>query len=392
MKAWPKVRLDDCSRIVAGATPSTSVDEYWNGDICWATPKDLSNLESPYLDDTPRKITQSGLENCAAEILPVNSVLFSSRAPIGLVAINRVPTATNQGFKNFIPDTSKLLPEFLFHWLRAKRAYLDNLGNGATFKEVSKATVSRIEIELPTVAEQKKIATILDAGEALQAKRKQALAKLDTLTKSLFIDLFGDPSTNPKDWPIRNIGELLESATYGTSEKSEMIGEFPVLRMNNITRTGEMDFTDLKFMNLDASLYDRYLVRAGDILFNRTNSAELVGKTGIFREAKPMAYAGYFIRLRVTQDNDPEFLAAFLNSGYSKKVLRHMCKSIIGMANINATEIQAMKIPQPPLSLQQEFARQVTVLQKLKAVQHLSLSKLNTLFASLQSRAFKGEL
>lgn len=392
MKAWPKVRLDDCSRIVAGATPSTSVDEYWNGDICWATPKDLSNLESPYLDDTPRKITQSGLENCAAEILPVNSVLFSSRAPIGLVAINRVPTATNQGFKNFIPDTSKLLPEFLFHWLRAKRAYLDNLGNGATFKEVSKATVSRIEIELPTVAEQKKIATILDAGEALQAKRKQALAKLDTLTKSLFIDLFGDPSTNPKDWPIRNIGELLESATYGTSEKSEMIGEFPVLRMNNITRTGEMDFTDLKFMNLDASLYDRYLVRAGDILFNRTNSAELVGKTGIFREAKPMAYAGYLIRLRVTQDNDPEFLAAFLNSGYSKKVLRHMCKSIIGMANINATEIQAMKIPQPPLSLQQEFARQVTVLQKLKAVQHLSLSKLNTLFASLQSRAFKGEL
>ena len=375
MKAWPKVRLDDCSRIVAGATPSTSVDEYWNGDICWATPKDLSNLESPYLDDTPRKITQSGLENCAAEILPVNSVLFSSRAPIGLVAINRVPTATNQGFKNFIPDTSKLLPEFLFHWLRAKRAYLDNLGNGATFKEVSKATVSRIEIELPTVAEQKKIATILDAGEALQAKRKQALAKLDTLTKSLFIDLFGDPSTNPKDWPIRNIGELLESATYGTSEKSEMIGEFPVLRMNNITRTGEMDFTDLKFMNLDASLYDRYLVRAGDILFNRTNSAELVGKTGIFREAKPMAYAGYLIRLRVTQDNDPEFLAAFLNSGYSKKVLRHMCKSIIGMANINATEIQAMKIPQPPLSLQQEFARQVTVLQKLKAVQHLSLSK-----------------
>jgi type I restriction enzyme S subunit len=303
-----------------------------------------------------------------------------------------VPTATNQGFKNFIPDTSKLLPEFLFHWLRAKRAYLDNLGNGATFKEVSKATVSRIEIELPTVAEQKKIATILDAGEALQAKRKQALAKLDTLTKSLFIDLFGDPSTNPKDWPIRNIGELLESATYGTSEKSEMIGEFPVLRMNNITRTGEMDFTDLKFMNLDASLYDRYLVRAGDILFNRTNSAELVGKTGIFREAKPMAYAGYLIRLRVTQDNDPEFLAAFLNSGYSKKVLRHMCKSIIGMANINATEIQAMKIPQPPLSLQQEFARQVTVLQKLKAVQHLSLSKLNTLFASLQSRAFKGEL
>src|SRR6516165_8198989 len=98
---WLRVRLDDCSRIVGGATPSTSIPHYWDGDICWATPKDLSELDGPYLDTTPRRITPEGLDSCAAEVLPADSVLFSSRAPIGHVAINRVPMATNQGFKSF---------------------------------------------------------------------------------------------------------------------------------------------------------------------------------------------------------------------------------------------------------------------------------------------------
>jgi type I restriction enzyme S subunit len=252
--------------------------------------------------------------------------------------------------------------------------------------------VEQLEIPLPPLAEQRRIAEVLGRAEALRAKRRAALAQLDTLTQSIFLDLFGDPATNPKDWPVRPIGDLLESASYGTSEKAGPTGEFPVLRMNNITRTGELDFTDLKFMDLAASLHDRYLVRAGDVLFNRTNSADLVGKTGIYRESKPMAYAGYLIRLRVTRENDPEFLAGFLNSGYSKRMLRGMCKSIIGMANINATEIQTMRIPQPPLQLQREFARRVTAVEKLKATQRASLGELDTLFASLQHRAFRGEL
>src|ERR1043166_5791141 len=162
--------------------------------------------------------------------------------------------------------------------------------------------------------------------------------------------------------------------------------------MNNITRTGEMDFTDLKFMDLETSQYDRYLVRTGDVLFNRTNSADLVGKTGIYRETKPVAYAGYLIRLRVNIDNDPEYLSAFLNTDYSKRMLRGMCKSIIGMANINATEIQAMRIAQPRLSLQREFALRVQAVEKLKTAQRASLAELDALFASLQHRAFRGEL
>ncbi len=385
-------RLDQCCQIISGSTPKTSVKNYWGGKIYWATPKDLSDLKSSYIDETPRTITEEGLNSCGAEVLPVNSVLFSSRAPIGHVAINRVPMATNQGFKSFIPDREKIDAGFLYYWLSDNKDYFNNLGNGATFKEVSKAIVSRVEIPLPPIDQQKRIAAILDKAEELRRLRRQSIEHLDVLTRSIFIEMFGDPVTNPKGWNIVTIRDLLESASYGTSEKAGSEGTFPILRMGNLTYSGEIDFTDLKFINLKASEEERYSVRSGDILFNRTNSAELVGKTAIYRLSKKMAYAGYLVRLRVNQKNTPEFVASFLNSKYAKRMLRGMCKSIIGMANINANEVQEMRIPMTPFSLQQEFAQRVEAIESLKAKHRESLTHLDILFASLQHRAFRGEL
>jgi type I restriction enzyme S subunit len=349
-------------------------------------------LEGPFIDDTPRKITQAGLASCSADVLPPQSVLFSSRAPIGHVAINAVPMATNQGFKSFVPHRDKLDAKFLYYWLCMNRAYLESLGNGATFKEVSKAVVSRVELPLPPLREQRRIAEVLDNADALRTRRRATLAKLDNLTQSMFLDMFGDPARNPKQWPKRRIGELLESASYGTSEKAGSIGTCPVLRMNNITTSGEIDLSSLKYMDLSDADGDRWLVRPGDILFNRTNSADLVGKTAIVRGSERMAYAGYLIRLRVTVDNNPEYVAAFLNSKYAKTVLRGMCKSIIGMANINATELKAMWTFQPPLARQRLFAMRVGSVERARADQRRSLAVQDALFASLQHRAFRGEL
>lgn len=121
MSEWPLAQLGECCEIVSGATPRTSEPAYWNGEVRWATPKDLSELKGARISDTPRRITPAGLASCAATILPVGSVLFSSRAPIGHVAINVVPMATNQGFKSFIPKRHRIEPEFLYHWLRANR-------------------------------------------------------------------------------------------------------------------------------------------------------------------------------------------------------------------------------------------------------------------------------
>jgi type I restriction enzyme S subunit len=163
--------------------------------------------------------------------------------------------------------------------------------------------------------------------------------------------------------------------------------------MNNITRSGELDLQNLKYMSLALKDHERYLVKAGDVLFNRTNSAELVGKTAIIPDSAPtLAYAGYLVRLRVNAENHPVYLARFLNTAYAKRMLRGMCKSIIGMANINATEIQAMQIAIPPRQLQQTFATRIQAIEALKATHHAALTGLDALFASLQYRAFRGEL
>lgn len=165
--------LGECCEIVSGATPKTGVADFWDGDIEWATPAGLSKLPGPFIDHTSRKITAAGLASCAAAILPAGSVLLSSRAPIGHVAINTRPMATNQGFKSLIPKTGILDAKYLYHWLRSHKEYLKSLGNGATFKELSKAVVARVEIPVPPLDEQRRIAAILDQADALRAKRHQ---------------------------------------------------------------------------------------------------------------------------------------------------------------------------------------------------------------------------
>jgi type I restriction enzyme S subunit len=162
--------------------------------------------------------------------------------------------------------------------------------------------------------------------------------------------------------------------------------------MNNVTYGGEINVSELKFIDIHSDDIPKYTVEDGDIVFNRTNSAELVGKTAVVLGLGPMAFAGYLVRLRVNERAVPEYISTFLNSPFGKRTLRGMAKSIIGMANINAKEVQSILIPQPPVALQRTFAGRIAEVGRLKAVQLGHLNKLDALFAALQHRAFRGEL
>lgn len=389
------VRLGEIADLQAGVGFPLDLQGRTTGDYPVAKVGDISRMGragEAVINTADHFVDQIDLVRLKARPIPMGSVLF---AKIGEAirqnhrVIAGCELLVDNNAMAAIP-TERVESRYLFHFLRTVDFYA--LASATTVPALRKSDLERLPVPLPPLPEQRRIAEILDKADALRAKRRAALAKLDTLTQSIFLDMFGDPATNPKGWPVRMIGDLLESASYGTSEKSGAAGAFPVLRMNNITRTGEIDLSELKYMNLDASDRERYLVRTGDILFNRTNSAELVGKTAIFRESQPMAFAGYLIRLRVNRENDPEYLARFLNTSYSKRVLRGMCKSIIGMANINATEVQGIRLPCPPHRVQREFAHRVGELEKLRPVQRASLAELDALFASLQHRAFRGEL
>lgn len=268
---------------------------------------------------------------------------------------------------------------------------LTEMNRAAAIPGLNREDAYAKSVLLPSLPEQKRIAAILDAVDALRAKRREAIALLGDLSQSVFLDRFGDPARNPLGWPAGKVGDLLISANYGSSAKAGMEGEVPMLRMGNVTASGDVDVRDLKYLP-KGQVSEKHLVRAGDVLFNRTNSAELVGKTAIYRFAEEVAYAGYLVRLRVNEENNPEYLAAFLNSRYAKRVLRLMSKSIVGMANINAKEIQGMKIPIPPLAEQKRFAAAVTQVEAAKEPHRAHLAVLDELFISLQHRAFSGAL
>ena len=204
--------------------------------------------------------------------------------------------------------------------------------------------------------------------------------------------MFGEPSTNKHGYKLGMIGDLLDDVRYGTSNKAGAEGELPILRMGNITYEGRMDLRDIKRIDLPKNDIAKHTVRKGDILFNRTNSADLVGKTAIFNEDEPYAFAGYLVRARVSNGNRPEYVAGYLNSPHGKKVLRNMAKSIVGMANINAKEMQKIPILLAPEDQQESYAERCARIDERRASLLDHLSQLETLFASLQSRAFAGAL
>ncbi len=173
--------------------------------------------------------------------------------------------------------------------------------------------------------------------------------------QSRFIELFGTYPTNEKGWSTGFIRDVVSEVRYGSSRPAVDGGQYPYLRMNNITYGGELDLSDTKRIDIPDNELEKCTVRRGDVLFNRTNSKELVGKTCVYNRDEMMILAGFVIRVRVNNKILPEFLSAFLNTDFSKIMLLGMCKTAIGQANINAQELKNIGLYIPPMDLQQEF-------------------------------------
>ena len=396
---WPTAPLGDlCLKIGSGATPRGGNDSYkqsgialvrsMNVHIGWFKPDDLAFIDETQAaklnnvvlekDDVLLNITGASVARCC---MLDNSVL---------------PARVNQHVCILRPERSRLNCQYLMRFLTSEQTQqklLNIAGAGATREAITKSEIEKFSIPLPPLAEQKRIAAILDAADALRTKRREALAQLDALLQSTFLTLFGDPVENPMGWPMVTIGDLLSSTAYGTSKKAhEEESGFPCLRMNNITYAGGWDFSSLKYVELEPKEVSKNTVHKGQILFNRTNSKELVGKTAVYRRDEPMAFAGYLVRGITNAEADAEYIAAFLNLPQGKTILQGMCKSIVGMANINAQEFKSIRLPRPPLPLQQKFAAIVESVERQKAAQRAHLGELDALFAALQHRAFRGEL
>ena len=280
--------------------------------------------------------------------------------------------------------------DFLAHLLRRKQTVEFVMGSvtGTRMPRTDMKALMSMSVSIPPLDEQRRIAGVLNRAAHIERLRVRAADRIREFIPALFIKMFGDPITNTLGWEVGALGDVCISAQYGTSKKaSDHAGGIPVLRMGNVTYDGYLDCEDMKYAELANSEFEKYALRAGDILFNRTNSKDLVGKTGIWDGRFEAVPASYFIRLRVKETVvAPVYVWALMNSSAMKRWLFNTARGAIGQANINAKEVKSLPLPVPPIALQRGYAEIVETAQAVSKLAESGPSVVSALTASLTFR------
>ena len=387
MDKWNMVKLSDVFTLQMGKTPSRNNPDYWNGNHKWLSIADFG-MNGKYINKTKECITDAAVAESGIKATPHNTVVMSFKLSIGKTAITVKDIFTNEAIMSFIDKgTYPIDVNYIYHLFSGKD-WSKGTNKAVMGTTLNKATLSQTTIPLPPIESQYQIADNLEKVSKLIDICNTILNKLDILVKSRFVEMFGDPILNPKGWEMTTIGEIVTEVKYGTSRPAIDGGKYAYLRMNNLTYDGYLDLADLKRIDIPDSEIEKCIVRKGDVLFNRTNSIELVGKTCVFDKDEDMIIAGYIIRVRLKPVMLPLIMSYFMNTDALKKKLRSMAKGAVNQANINAQELKAIKIYLPPTDLQQQFADFVAQTDKLKLVVNKQIDKLETLKKSLMQEYF----
>ena len=361
------VRLGDICTVVSGSTPKSGISDYWDGDVVWITPAELTE-DSYIINDSVRHITQKAVQETSLKPFPAGTVILSSRAPIGKTAIAGREMYCNQGFKNLI-CSSRVNNKYLYFFLSCKTEYLNSLGRGATFKEISKTIVENIEIPLPGIPEQKRIATEFEHIQGLEQGFQKQVSFFDQLVKSQFVEMFGDPKLNPNDYPVCPLSEYIDFLTSGSRGWAQYCtdnGTEWFVTIKNV-KDCRISVDNMQSVNAPNNAEARRTkVQEGDLLISIT--ADL-GRTGVV--TKEIAEHGAYINqhltcIRLNQTMlHPLYVAHFMESPAGKEQFETKNQSSV-KAGLNFDSINSLRIMVPPINKQNLFAAFVAQVDKSK--------------------------
>lgn len=374
---WEYKKLGEVCEVVGGSTPKTNIAEFWGGTNLWITPAELKG--DKYIFTTERHLTDFAIKKNKLQLLPIGTVLLSSRAPIGKVAIASSPMYCNQGFKNVICG-ELLNNEFVYWYFISKNVYLNSLGVGATFKEISKKIVENIPIPVPPLATQSTIVSELDSLSAIIADHKSLLKKYDELEQAIFYDMFGDPVKNEKGWEVKKLGEVCD-VRDGTHDSPKYVesSDYVLITSKNIVDRG-IDFsnvnyiseTDYKTINQRSEVSEGDIIMAmigtigNPIIVKKENHKFCIKNVALIKFTKETSVNNVYVRALL--DNDMYFTyVSSLNKGGTQKF-------------IALGTIRNLLTPIPPLPLQQTFASKIEAIEAMKADTKKSLEKAEELF------------
>ena len=265
-------------------------------------------------------------------------------------------------------------------------------GVGGSLLRARPVQVARISIPLPPLPEQRRIAAILDQADALRAKRRESLAQLDSLTQSIFIEMFGDPTLNPMGWPDSGLGGAVQLMQYGPRfyDEAYSVDGVRIARITDLSEEGDLDFESMPRMAVTPKDLTQFALQPGDLIFARTGAT--VGKVALYRDGNPPCIPGaYFIRMKFRGDLMPDYVATLLKSSSVREMVTLQSRQA-AQQNFSGPGLRRLPLPVPPRALQQTFATRIQAIDSLKATHRAALTQLDALFASLQHRAFAGQL
>ena len=393
MKAgWQIKAIGEVCDVVNGGTPKTGTKEYWGGQHQWVTPAEMGKRNSPYVGETERTVTDAGLQNSSARMLPPYSVILSSRAPIGHLVINTEPMATNQGCKGLVPS-DPLHYKFLYYYLSSIVDLLNDLGSGATFKELSGGKLKEVGIPFPPLPEQQRIVAILDAAfdgiATAKANAEQNLQNARALFESHLQSVF---TQRGEGWEEKRLGEVYD-VRDGThdSPKYHATG-FPLITSKNLKREG-LSFEDVNLINEQdyAKINQRSAVHKGDVLFAMIGT---IGNPTLVTVEPNFAIKNVAL-FKIPQGQSGAFLKHYLASGW---VISKMMQEAKGTTQkfVGLGYLRDFPINVPPLATQLAVVESLDELsaesQRLESLYQRKLASLAELKKSLLHQAFSGAL
>ena len=382
---WELKKLGDVCQIFNGGTPKTTNKSYWGGQLKWLTPKDMGRLGGRNVSDSDRKITEDGLRNSSARLIPSNSIILSSRAPIGYVFINTEEMSFNQGCKGLVPKEN-LLVEFLYYFLFSSKELLNELGSGTTFKEISGKTLACVEILIPPLPEQKRIVAKLDKAfteieDILKITKKEEKIVIEALQASLMKKLFIPDEKINSDWEdleLTNVCTLLNGRAY---KKPELLqeGKYPVLRVGNF-------FTNTNWYYSNLELEDNKYCHHGDLLY--AWSASFGPRLW---EGEKVIYHYHIWRIDINEKLvDKRFLFYWFD--FDKELIKSASGTGTTMMHVSKSSMEKRRINLPPLPEQKLIAEQLDkVFTEVKLLHNVLQKKIEQI-SFLKSAILKKEL
>ena len=383
-------RLGDLCLIQSGGTPSRSERDYWvNGTVPWVK---ISDFSGKYLTKTEELISTKGLENSSAKMFPKGTILYTIFATLGEVCILDIDATTNQAIAGLQLLTDEILPEYLYNYLLSIKSHVNGLGRGVAQNNINLKILRGLEIPVPSINKQKRIADTLNKVSNLIEMRKQQLVKLDELVEARFVEMFGDMFINPMNWPecsLESVADIVSGITKGRKVNSSNLSEVPYMAVSNV-KDGYIDWTTVKTILATNAEIEQYRLLPNDILMTEGGDPDKLGRGAIIKKPpENCIHQNHIFRVRFNNETIlPEFFAEYLQHAKAKKYFLRCAKQTTGIASINMKQLRALPVLMPPLSEQKVFAAFVRQVENCKLTVQQGLDKLDVLKKALMQEYF----